>query len=152
MQFRVLHRSKTSEARTGIVELARGTVRTPAFMPVGTYGTVKAMTSEELVDIGYELIEVGRETMSFYETWLASAYVENSVGVVTVDSLPAAKDHAGGSAFMTNDVFLAHVRSWMGHPCKALVHEPLRGKSGPYAMILMHRGRTRPVSRAGSSD
>ena len=52
-------------------------------------------------DIGYELIEVGRETMSFYETWLASSYVENSVGSVTVDSLPTAKDHAGGYDFMT---------------------------------------------------
>jgi hypothetical protein len=53
-------------------------------------------------DIGYELMEVGRETMSFYETWLASAYVRNSVGSVTVDSLPTASDHAGGNEFMTN--------------------------------------------------
>ena len=54
-------------------------------------------------DIGYELIEVGRETMSFYETWLASSYVQNSVGIVTVDSLPFAVNHAGGNDFMTHD-------------------------------------------------
>ena len=35
-------------ARRGRLRLARGVVDTPAFMPVGTYGTVKAMTPEEL--------------------------------------------------------------------------------------------------------
>jgi len=34
----------------------RGTVQTPAFMPVGTYGTVKAMTPEELREVGSEII------------------------------------------------------------------------------------------------
>ncbi|HHJ34711.1 MAG TPA: tRNA guanosine(34) transglycosylase Tgt [Gammaproteobacteria bacterium] len=34
----------------------RGTIETPAFMPVGTYGTVKAMTPEELTGIGAEII------------------------------------------------------------------------------------------------
>jgi queuine tRNA-ribosyltransferase len=34
----------------------RGTVETPAFMPVGTYGTVKAMTPEELREMGAEII------------------------------------------------------------------------------------------------
>jgi queuine tRNA-ribosyltransferase len=35
---------------------ARGVVETPAFMPVGTYGTVKAMTPEELVGIGTQIV------------------------------------------------------------------------------------------------
>ncbi|HEA26665.1 MAG TPA: tRNA-guanine transglycosylase, partial [Ectothiorhodospiraceae bacterium] len=35
-------------ARRGRLKFERGTVETPAFMPVGTYGTVKAMTPEEL--------------------------------------------------------------------------------------------------------
>ena len=35
-------------ARRGRLSFARGTVETPAFMPVGTYGTVKAMTPEDL--------------------------------------------------------------------------------------------------------
>ncbi len=43
-------------ARRGELSFARGVVQTPAFMPVGTYGTVKAMTPEELSDIGAEII------------------------------------------------------------------------------------------------
>ena len=43
-------------ARRGTLTFDRGTVQTPAFMPVGTYGTVKAMTAEELKGIGAEII------------------------------------------------------------------------------------------------
>ena len=43
-------------ARRGQLTFPRGTVETPVFMPVGTYGTVKAMTPEELLDIGAEII------------------------------------------------------------------------------------------------
>ncbi len=43
-------------ARRGRLEFARGSVETPAFMPVGTYGTVKAMTPEELVEGGAEIV------------------------------------------------------------------------------------------------
>ncbi len=43
-------------ARRGRLEFNRGRVETPAFMPVGTYGTVKAMTPEELVAIGVQII------------------------------------------------------------------------------------------------
>jgi len=43
-------------ARRGRLRLRRGTVETPVFMPVGTYGTVKAMTPEELVSLGAEIV------------------------------------------------------------------------------------------------
>jgi queuine tRNA-ribosyltransferase len=43
-------------ARRGRLVFGRGTVETPAFMPVGTYGTVKAMTPEELVELGTEIV------------------------------------------------------------------------------------------------
>ena len=43
-------------ARRGRLQFERGTVETPTFMPVGTYGTVKAMTPEELIGIGAEMI------------------------------------------------------------------------------------------------
>ena len=43
-------------ARCGLLETAHGAVRTPAFMPVGTYGTVKAITPEELQGSGAEII------------------------------------------------------------------------------------------------
>jgi queuine tRNA-ribosyltransferase len=43
-------------ARRGRLRFARGSVETPAFMPVGTYGTVKAMTPEELAEGGAEIL------------------------------------------------------------------------------------------------
>jgi len=43
-------------ARLGRLTLAHGTVETPAFMPVGTYGTVKAMTPEELEGLGAQIV------------------------------------------------------------------------------------------------
>jgi queuine tRNA-ribosyltransferase len=43
-------------ARRGRLEFARGAVETPAFMPVGTYGTVKAMTPEQLVETGAQIV------------------------------------------------------------------------------------------------
>jgi queuine tRNA-ribosyltransferase len=43
-------------ARQGVLETQRGRVHTPAFMPVGTIGTVKAMSPEELIDAGSEII------------------------------------------------------------------------------------------------
>ena len=43
-------------ARRGRVHAQHGIIETPAFMPVGTYGTVKAMTPEELKDLGAEIV------------------------------------------------------------------------------------------------
>ncbi len=43
-------------ARSGRLVLARGTIETPAFMPVGTYGTVKAMAPQELVALGAQIV------------------------------------------------------------------------------------------------
>src|SRR3954468_640897 len=54
MKFSVTHRE--ASARRGVLELAHGRVDTPAFMPVGTYGTVKAMSPEELRAIGAQIV------------------------------------------------------------------------------------------------
>jgi queuine tRNA-ribosyltransferase len=54
MRFELL--AKDGAARRGRLEFSRGTVETPAFMPVGTYGTVKAMTPEDLEGIGAEIV------------------------------------------------------------------------------------------------
>ena len=43
-------------ARRGRLNLAHGVVDTPAFMPVGTYGTVKSMTPEELAGLGAQIV------------------------------------------------------------------------------------------------
>ena len=44
------------KARRGRLTFDRGTVETPAFMPVGTYGTVKGMKTEEVKELGAEII------------------------------------------------------------------------------------------------
>ncbi|GAB1235510.1 tRNA guanosine(34) transglycosylase Tgt [Ferrigenium sp. UT5] len=54
MKF-MLHNT-SGAARRGTLELAHGKVETPAFMPVGTYGTVKAMSPQELHDIGAHIV------------------------------------------------------------------------------------------------
>jgi queuine tRNA-ribosyltransferase len=54
MRFNLL--AQDGAARRGRLEFSRGTVETPAFMPVGTYGTVKAMTPEDLEAIGAEIV------------------------------------------------------------------------------------------------
>jgi queuine tRNA-ribosyltransferase len=54
MEFTV-HNSDSS-ARRAVLAFPRGEVTTPAFMPVGTYGTVKAMTPEELCESGSQII------------------------------------------------------------------------------------------------
>ncbi len=56
LPFEVLARSKESAARCGRFQTARGEVRTPVFMPVGTLGTVKGLTPEELRDAGAQII------------------------------------------------------------------------------------------------
>ena len=54
MRFAVSRRD--GQARRGVLELAHGAVDTPAFMPVGTYGTVKAMSPDELVANGTQIV------------------------------------------------------------------------------------------------
>ena len=54
MRFALL--GQDGSARRGRLTFARGTVETPAFMPVGTYGSVKAMTPEELEDLGADIV------------------------------------------------------------------------------------------------
>ena len=54
MQFDVVARA--GAARRGRLSLAHGVVETPVFMPVGTYGAVKAMSPADLEDIGAEII------------------------------------------------------------------------------------------------
>ena len=54
MKFELL--STDGHARRGRVHLNHGVVETPIFMPVGTYGTVKAMTPKHLTEIGSQII------------------------------------------------------------------------------------------------
>jgi queuine tRNA-ribosyltransferase len=54
MQFELL--ATDGAARLGRLTTAHGVVDTPAFMPVGTYGTVKAMSPVELRDLGAQIV------------------------------------------------------------------------------------------------
>lgn len=54
MLFNILN--KDGASRRGTISFERGNVETPAFMPVGTYGTVKAMTPEEVKGTGAQII------------------------------------------------------------------------------------------------
>jgi queuine tRNA-ribosyltransferase len=54
MKFSVTHGD--GAARRGVLELAHGVVDTPAFMPVGTYGAVKAVSPAELRELGAQIV------------------------------------------------------------------------------------------------
>ena len=54
MQFSIT--SNDGNARSGQLRFERGVVNTPAFMPVGTYGSVKGLTPEQILQSGSEII------------------------------------------------------------------------------------------------
>jgi queuine tRNA-ribosyltransferase len=54
LEFRIL--ATEGRARSGLLRLSRGEVATPAFMPVGTAGTVKGVTPEELRECGAQMV------------------------------------------------------------------------------------------------
>lgn len=54
--FNISHKCKNSKARTGIMHLPHGDVKTPVFMPVGTNGAVKAISKDDIEEMGFEII------------------------------------------------------------------------------------------------
>ena len=56
IDFKVIHKDRLCAARTGSLTTPHGTFATPVFMPVGTQATVKAMTPEELCEVGARII------------------------------------------------------------------------------------------------
>ena len=50
MNFKLETQDKATKARTGTIETAHGSIKTPIFMPVGTAGTVKGVHQHELVE------------------------------------------------------------------------------------------------------
>jgi queuine tRNA-ribosyltransferase len=55
-QFALLHNDTATAARRGRLLTRRGAIETPAFMPVGTQGTVKGMLPEQLREVGAQII------------------------------------------------------------------------------------------------
>ena len=56
MKFEVIAKDGGTQARTGRLTTPHGTVDTPVFMPVGTAGSVKGVTPEEVRDSGAQII------------------------------------------------------------------------------------------------
>ena len=56
LTFEVIKKDKYTNARVGVIHTAHGDIPTPIFMPVGTLGTVKAMTVDELKEIDAKII------------------------------------------------------------------------------------------------
>jgi queuine tRNA-ribosyltransferase len=54
--FAVKTRSPGALARTGTLNLAHGTVRTPAFVPLATKGSVKTLEPRDVAELGYEMV------------------------------------------------------------------------------------------------
>ena len=54
--YEVLHVDKNSGVRTGVLHTPHGDIYTPIFMPVGTLATVKSLTSDDLYDLGAQII------------------------------------------------------------------------------------------------
>ena len=56
IEFQILHKDKYTRARVGILKTAHGSFETPVFMPVGTYGCVKSMSPDDLIETGTKII------------------------------------------------------------------------------------------------
>ena len=56
MEFNLEKTDEKSSARAGVLTTSRGEIKTPVFMPVGTQGTVKTLSSEDLDEIGIKII------------------------------------------------------------------------------------------------
>jgi len=56
MEFEIIKKDKKTNARVGILKTPHGIVHTPCFMPVATLANVKTLTSEDLNEIGVEIV------------------------------------------------------------------------------------------------
>jgi len=75
LKYKVVKRCSTTKARAAVMSLSRGEVETPVFMPVGTQGTMKGITTEQLRQIDFHIIlantyhlahEPGTEVLEHY--------------------------------------------------------------------------------------
>ena len=56
MRFEIERRDAGSRARAGVLRLAHGEVRTPAFVPLATKGSVRTLAGDEVAALGYEMV------------------------------------------------------------------------------------------------
>ena len=56
--FKIIKKSKISKARIGLIETPTGRIETPFFMPDATFGQVRGLTGQEMIDLGLECFVV----------------------------------------------------------------------------------------------
>ncbi len=96
--FQVLEKSKKSQARLGKIQTEHGVIKTPAFVPVATKGTVKSLTPKQIKEIGVQV--------SFVNTYHLVTYpgvdiIEKSGGIHQMAKLdyPLMSDSGGFQVF-----------------------------------------------------
>ena len=107
------------DARTGVVRTARGAFRTPVFMPVGTRGTVRAVTTADMERLGAEIVlgntyhlmlKPGADTVAAlgglhgFTTWSGHMLTDSGVNAMSQEQQAAmfrADDAYAGSATYT---------------------------------------------------
>src|SRR5678816_323860 len=108
MRFDVI--ATSGQARRARLVLAHGIVETPVFMPVGTYGTVKAMSPAELDELGAQIV-LGNT----FHLWLrpGTDVVKAHGGLhrFTGWQRPILTDSGGFQVFSLGTVYYTHLRA-----------------------------------------
>ncbi|MEY2841761.1 MAG: tRNA-guanine transglycosylase [Actinomycetota bacterium] len=55
-KFQISHQEKNGRARTGVIETPHGSIKTPAFIPVGTKATVKSTLPDSISSLGAQAV------------------------------------------------------------------------------------------------
>ena len=93
-RFTVQAKDKKTKARVGEIHTPHGTIKTPAFVPVGTQASVKSLTPNEIKTSGTELFFVNTYHMYLRPgvRWLRSSEDSTHLWGGTVRSLPTVED------------------------------------------------------------
>src|SRR3989338_10380456 len=77
MSFEILksHFAKASRGRIGIIKTSHGDIHTPCFMPIGTKGTVKTLSGDEVKSLGAEVI-----LANTYHLWISGDEIIKKAG------------------------------------------------------------------------
>lgn len=96
--FVVSHQSKKSQARLGTITTSHGEIQTPAFVPVGTKGTIKALTPSLIKDIGVQAAFVNTYHLV---THPGPEIIEKAGGIHTYSkmNIPLMSDSGGFQVF-----------------------------------------------------
>lgn len=104
LDFKVQKQDKSSHARAGILELNGESIETPIFMPVGTRGSIKSLTSEDILSLDYQLI-----LANTYHLYLKPglSVLESFGGIKNFMSYPKAllTDSGGFQVFSLSSLF-----------------------------------------------